>query len=127
MSLSVVGVGRRQSSTGPRITFQTAAVLQVMLHAPTLEYYGLEVAGATGLPTGTIYPILARLENAGWITSHWEQRDPSELERPRRRLYTLTGHGAHAARAALDQARRLTTPTLNPGLGRPGRPQENPA
>jgi DNA-binding PadR family transcriptional regulator len=109
------------------MTLQTIAVLQAMLEAPTHAHYGLQIAGKVHLPTGTIYPILARLEKAGWVSSAWEERDPSELERPRRRLYTLTGTGAHAARAALADAHRLTLapPSANPRpLGRPG---ENPA
>lgn len=108
------------------MTLQTIAVLQVMLEAPTHAHYGLQIAGRTRLPTGTIYPILARLERAGWVSSNWETRDPAEMERPRRRLYTLTGHGAQAARAALADAHQLTIapPAAHEPLGRPG---ENPA
>jgi DNA-binding PadR family transcriptional regulator len=105
------------------MTLQTIAVLQAMLGAPTDAHYGLQLAGKTHLPTGTIYPILARLERAGWVSSHWEARDPSELERPRRRLYMLTGSGAQAARAALADVHRLTTfapPTAPRPPGRPG-------
>jgi PadR family transcriptional regulator PadR len=109
------------------MTLQTIAVLQAMLAAPTHAHYGLQLAGKTHLPTGTIYPILARLERAGWVSSTWEGRDPSELERPRRRLYLLTGHGAQAARAALADIHRLTTfaPPATPRP--PGRPEESPA
>jgi PadR family transcriptional regulator, regulatory protein PadR len=105
------------------MTLQTIAVLQAMLEAPTHAHYGLQIAGQTHLPTGTIYPILARLEKAGWVSSTWETREPSELERPRRRLYMLTGSGAQAARAALAEAHRLTTlapPTAPRPLGQPG-------
>lgn len=101
------------------MTLQTATVLQAMLEAPTHAHYGLRLAGRTGLPTGTIYPILARLEKAGWVTSAWEEREPTELERPRRRLYTLTGAGAHAARAALADIHRLVT-LAEPVVPRPG-------
>src|SRR5262249_20929734 len=110
------------------MTLQTIAVLRVMLDAPTHAHYGLQIAGKAHLPTGTIYPILARLESAGWISSTWEEREPAELERPRRRLYTLTGAGAHAARAAIADAHRLTTlapaPATRPPFGLPG---ERPA
>jgi PadR family transcriptional regulator len=105
------------------MTLQTIAVLHAMLEAPTNAHYGLQIAGKTHLPTGTIYPILARLEKAGWISSTWEARDPTELERPRRRLYTLTGTGAQKARAALADAHRLTTfppPVAPQPHGRPG-------
>lgn len=109
------------------MTLQTVAVLQAMLDAPTQAHYGLEVAGRTGLPTGTIYPILNRLEKAGWVSSTWEEREPSELERPRRRLYTLTGAGAQAARNALADAHRLITlaPATTPR--RQGQLGDNPA
>jgi PadR family transcriptional regulator PadR len=121
---SLVGMGRR-SGTGPQMTLQTVAVLRAMLQAPTHTHYGLRLAGETGLPTGTIYPILARLEKAGWVSSSWEEREPAELERPRRRLYTLTGSGAHSARAALADVHRLLT--LAPGQPGVVRPGESPA
>ncbi|MDT3447013.1 helix-turn-helix transcriptional regulator [Pseudofrankia sp. BMG5.37] len=97
-----MGGKRRQS--GPRITLPTVAVLRVMLGDPTGDHYGLALAESTGFPSGTIYPVLARLEKAGWLASFWEDGDPVALERPRRRLYRLTGHGALAAREALDTA-----------------------
>jgi PadR family transcriptional regulator, regulatory protein PadR len=109
------------------MTLQTIAVLQAMLEAPTHAHYGLQLAGKTHLPTGTIYPILARLEKAGWVSSTWEARDPSELERPRRRLYTLTGSGAQAARAALADVHRLTTFAPPTAPRPPGQPGESPA
>jgi PadR family transcriptional regulator, regulatory protein PadR len=69
-----------------RITLPTAAVLRQMLENPAADYYGFALAQATSFPSGTIYPILARLEAAGWLASFWEQEDPAELERPRRRM-----------------------------------------
>jgi hypothetical protein len=99
-------MGKRRQS-GPRITLPTAAVLRQMLADPSADYYGFALAEATGFPSGTIYPILARLEVAGWLASFWEEGDPVELERPRRRMYRLTGHGAHAARDALVATQRL--------------------
>jgi PadR family transcriptional regulator, regulatory protein PadR len=90
-----------------RVTLPTAAVLRQMLEDPVAEYYGFALAEATSFPSGTIYPILARLEAAGWLTSFWEDGDPAELERPRRRMYRLTGAGAHAAREALTTTQRL--------------------
>jgi len=80
-----------------------------MLDDPYQEWYGLELANASGLKTGTIYPALARLEQAGWVSSYWEDVDPSAAGRPKRRLYRLTGEGADAARSAVDeQLRRLS-------------------
>lgn len=85
-----------------RMTLQTRLVLQALMQEPTQERYGLQLAEVTGLPSGTIYPILARLEQAGWVQSAWE--DPTVHEaagRPRRRFYHLTSDGAEQARDAL--------------------------
>ena len=90
-----------------RITLPTAAVLRQMLDDPTADYYGFALAEATSFPSGTIYPILARLETAGWVASFWEEEEPAELERPRRRMYRLTGAGTRAAREALTTTQRL--------------------
>jgi len=54
---------------------------------------GADIMLATGLSSGSLYPILARLEKAEWLSSEWEKAEPSELKRPRRRLYTLTEGG----------------------------------
>ena len=54
---------------GPRITPQTAAVLGALLDRE--HAWGFEIGRATGLKAGTIYPILARLEGAGWLESQW--------------------------------------------------------
>lgn len=92
----------------PRITLQTLEVLSAMLDDTYREWYGLELSNASGLKTGTIYPALARLEQSGWVSSYWEEVDPSVVGRPRRRLYRLTGEGADAARAVVDdQLQRL--------------------
>jgi PadR family transcriptional regulator, regulatory protein PadR len=100
-------VAKRRKQKGPRITLPTAAVLRLMLEDPTGDHYGFALAEQTGFPSGTIYPILARLEVAGWVASYWEEGDPVVLERPRRRMYRLTGAGAHAAREALATTQRL--------------------
>jgi PadR family transcriptional regulator PadR len=92
----------------PRMTLQTLEVLSAMLDNCYREWYGLQLSSASGLKTGTIYPVLARLEQAGWVSSYWEEVDPSIVGRPRRRLYRLTGVGADAARSAVDvQLQRL--------------------
>jgi PadR family transcriptional regulator PadR len=83
------------------MTTQTFAVLATMLSEPTAEWYGFNLAERAGIKSGTLYPLLSRLEKAGWLTSHWEDIDPHVAERPRRRLYALTGEGAAAARGEL--------------------------
>jgi DNA-binding PadR family transcriptional regulator len=56
--------------------------------------YGFDVMDACGLPSGTVYPALRRLERAGLLRSHWEDPEDAHAEgRPRRRTYHLTGEG----------------------------------
>ncbi|MCZ7437817.1 helix-turn-helix transcriptional regulator [Micromonospora sp. WMMC241] len=103
-------------ANAPRLTPQTTQLLALLLATPTEPRYGRDLARETGLKTGTVHPILARLELAGWIDSFWE--DPAEHEdqgRPRRRYYRLTDDGERAARAALaDTARQSArTPATN--------------
>ncbi len=106
----------QKKRANPRMTLQTVLVLRALLTDPTNPRYGLELATETLLPTGTIYPILARLEAARWVVSSWENVDPAKEGRPRRRLYQLTGAGATQARAAITETqRRLTLPRWQPG------------
>lgn len=64
---------------------------------------GAEIAKATGLATGTLYPILFRLEKSAWLKSNWEEVSPSEAKRPRRRLYRVTALGETEGRAAFKE------------------------
>jgi DNA-binding PadR family transcriptional regulator len=86
------------------MTQATMAVLRALLENPTRELYGLEICAAAGLPTGTVHPILARLEGIGWLESSWEQIDASAAGRPRRRYYRLSEYGATRARASIERA-----------------------
>jgi PadR family transcriptional regulator PadR len=94
-----------KSRSGPRMTIPTQLVLRALLEDATQEMYGLQVCAKAGLPSGTIHPILARLEREfGWLTSRWEDIEPEDEGRPRRRYYRLTEDGAERARIALAQA-----------------------
>lgn len=84
-----------------RITTQTLAVVAIFLSDPTAERHGFDLVERTGLKSGTLYPLLARLEGAGWLCSRWEEVDPASAGRPRRRLYALTAEGADSARREL--------------------------
>ena len=64
----------------------------------------MEIGDGAGLPSGTVHPILARLEGRGWLDSRWEEIDPTVEGRPARRYYRLTADGAEAARQALASA-----------------------
>jgi PadR family transcriptional regulator, regulatory protein PadR len=85
----------------PRMTIPTQRVLRALLAEPTRELYGVEIGAEAGLPSGTIHPILARLEGVRWIESRWESIDPREQGRPARRYYRLTASGVELARQAL--------------------------
>lgn len=101
----------------PRMTLQVQLVLRSMLQDPRSEHYGLQLCKETGLPGGTIYPIVARLEGLGWVTSSWE--DPSEYiaeGRPPRRYYRLTDEGAEQARYALARASAGKQPRVSAGV-----------
>jgi PadR family transcriptional regulator, regulatory protein PadR len=104
----------------PRITRQTLRVLSALSERPAEELYGRELIERTGLKSGTLYPVLARLEQAGWLESHWEETDPQVAGRPRRRFYRLTAQGEPAARRELSLARSELagnfSPKVNPGL-----------
>jgi DNA-binding PadR family transcriptional regulator len=91
---------------------QTQLVFQAFLDSPSEETYGFELAQATGLPSGTIYPILSRLGDEGLVKSRWEEVE-AKGQRRRRRYYGLTGEGrraAHAATAEVSDALRLLSP-----------------
>jgi DNA-binding PadR family transcriptional regulator len=64
--------------------------------------HGFDILDATGLQSGTAYPILRRLEDAGLLRSRWEAIARARAEgRPPRRYYEITGAGAEALREAL--------------------------
>jgi PadR family transcriptional regulator PadR len=91
----------------PRMTLQVQLVLNEMLSEPAEQRYGLDLCEATGLPSGTIYPIMARLERIKWVESDWEDPDAHIAQgRPRRRYYRLTREGAEAAAEALQNIQR---------------------
>jgi PadR family transcriptional regulator, regulatory protein PadR len=88
---------------GPRITTALIKVLAAFIDDPTLDRYGLDLIRDTGLPSGTLYPILVRLERAGWVHAQWEEIDPVAEGRPARRYYRLTPEGVRVARTELAQ------------------------
>jgi PadR family transcriptional regulator PadR len=87
-----------------RMTLPTQFVLRALLADPHAELYGVEIGDAAGLPSGTVHPILARLEGLRWVQSRWEDIDPKVEGRPARRYYRLTAAGAQSARTALAEA-----------------------
>lgn len=88
------------------MTLQTQLVLRAFMAEPQQRRYGLELCDMLGLPTGTIYPILARLEQIGWLESAWEELSSVTDGRPRRRFYWLTRDGAQQVGDALARSYR---------------------
>jgi PadR family transcriptional regulator, regulatory protein PadR len=84
-----------------RITGPLLKVLQEFLNRPTGRLSGADIALSTRLASGTLYPLLKRLEDAKWLVSEWEDVSPHEVGRPRRRLYEMTGLGANQAKGAI--------------------------
>src|SRR6266446_372740 len=84
-----------------RLSAPTLKVLKLLLEKPLEGHSGADIFRTLGVSSGTLYPLLARLENAGWLASEWELIDPSKTGRPRRRFYRLTGHGQTSASRAL--------------------------
>ncbi|WIE62614.1 PadR family transcriptional regulator [Curtobacterium sp. MCLR17_032] len=102
-----------------RVTAPTLDVLAALLAAEG-PAWGLRLIKELGRPSGTVYPILERLERQGWITSDWD--DDADRPGPRRRLYEFTADGQRAAtdlvaarRAAEANASRpATRPSTRP-------------
>ena len=93
----------------PRLTQQTLKVLGTLMSGQTRELSGAEIAKLSKLSSGTLYPILYRLEEFGWLDSCWEVGDPAMLGRPRRRYYRVTGEGAKRVQEVV---RELTPTTV---------------
>ena len=75
----------------PKLSHTAAMILQA-IH--TGQVYGFSVMEMTGLPSGTVYPAMRRLERDGLIVSKWEQQSIADAEqRPPRKYYRLTRPG----------------------------------
>lgn len=88
------------------ISFTTVTVLHAVASG---SRHGFDVIDATGLPSGTVYPALGRLERDGFVKSSWE--DPAtarEEKRPARRYYRVTAQGARVLETELARFRALS-------------------
>jgi PadR family transcriptional regulator PadR len=85
----------------PRLTYSTSLVLLAISRG---HRYGFDVIEASGLPSGTVYPILRRLEDAAYVRSRWEGvRTARDEQRPPRRYYQLTAVGSEAVEVVLER------------------------
>jgi DNA-binding PadR family transcriptional regulator len=86
----------------------TIAVLRALAEGAT---YGFDVMDATALPSGTVYPILSRLERRALTRSRWEDPEAHRQEgRPARKYYELTEEGRAALAEAMTEVRALGRP-----------------
>lgn len=91
--------------TGPKRKLARASTkaLSALFDAAPKELYGLEVMDISGVAAGSLYPILVRFVEWGWLEARPETIDPSEAGRPARIYYRLTGEGIAAAQRNLDR------------------------
>ena len=89
----------------PNTSPQTLSVLALLLESPRSWHYGYALSQLTGLKSGTLYPILLRLADQGWLETRWAE--PEQPGRPPRHTYRLTGAGAKTARTKLAEAAPL--------------------
>lgn len=103
------------------ITPRMATVLKAFLEDPGKPRYGFELMKLTGMASGSLYPMLARLEEAGWLARGKERIDPSAAGRPPRMNYTITAAAIPVARvqlAALSEQYRPPVPVSRLSGGR---------
>jgi PadR family transcriptional regulator PadR len=102
-----------------RITVAVAAVLRIFLEDPSKTRHGFELMKATSFPSGKLYPILARLAQAGWLERKREDIDPVAAGRPARYLYRINPEGVESARLGLAEVSRAhlrVTPKPRPAF-----------
>jgi DNA-binding PadR family transcriptional regulator len=99
-----------------RLTHPTALILRAIAAG---HLHGFDIMEVSGLPSGTVYPALRRLEREGALVSQWETAPGPG---PRRRVYRLTGEGgalARTAEARLAETQRVLSGGLGPLKGAP--------
>ena len=101
----------------------TLAVIAAFLEAAPAPRYGLELMREADVKSGSLYPILDRLEDEGWVAGEWEETTAQEAGRPRRRYYRLTAEGVVAGTREVQRARaRLGVPVGLPHPATSGSP-----
>lgn len=101
-----------------KLTGPLERVLRVVLDDPAAPRYGYDLMMAARVPSGTLYPMLARLQDQGLVASHWEPPSGDAAGRPPRKYYLLTAEGARTAHLELARASQATAPgVLRPAPG----------
>ncbi len=105
---------------GPKayLSYSAAVILQAVANG---YKYGFDVMDMTGLPSGTVYPALRRLEETGLVRSRWEdERIAQNEQRPPRKYYEVSKAGRDALGEAVKRYRYLDR------LLPQGRPEDEP-
>ncbi|HEV8486322.1 MAG TPA: PadR family transcriptional regulator [Blastocatellia bacterium] len=103
------------------ISFSAAVIMQALANG---YQYGFDIMDITGLPSGTVYPALRRLEETGLVDSKWEKATIAQREqRPPRKYYELTPDGKDALTEAVNRYRLLESRMPHPSKARPSREQ----
>src|SRR5262245_16689873 len=93
------------------LTYSSAVILQAVANG---YLYGFDIIDITGVPGGTVYPALRRLEEVGYLTSKWEKPSIAQAEpRPQRKYYELTRAGREALAEAIKRYRLLEQTQLD--------------
>ncbi|MDA8019853.1 MAG: PadR family transcriptional regulator [Thermoanaerobaculia bacterium] len=88
-----------------RLSYAAAAILQTIASG---SRYGFDIMAATGLPSGTVYPALRRMEKYEQIRGRWESEEEARRAgRPKRRYYEITASGIEALESALNRFHSL--------------------
>lgn len=87
------------------LTHTSALILQAVASG---YRYGFDVIGVTGLPSGTVYPALRRLEDARFVRSRWESEEVAHRQnRPPRKYYQVLAAGERSLAEARRRFRHL--------------------
>jgi PadR family transcriptional regulator, regulatory protein PadR len=87
------------------LSYSATVILQAIANG---YQYGFEVMDVTGLPSGTVYPALRRMEDAAYLRASWEKPAVAQREqRPARRYYEVTRLGTQALAEAVKRYRQL--------------------
>jgi PadR family transcriptional regulator PadR len=89
----------------PNLSRPTRLLLETLLEDPLAWRHGYEISKGTGLKPGTLYPLLIRLGDSGYLDQRWDP--PEQPGRPPRHVYRLTGTGIDLAREVAGEGGRM--------------------